>query len=155
MPLGRLLSLFQATRQHLAFVVDEYGAVAGMVTFENVVERIVGPVQDEFDDELPAIVPEEAGSFLVQGGTRTEHLNKALNVELSAPGVETMAGLITQRLGRIAEAGDRVDLDGVLAEVLDVQSSRPTRIRLTLPRPGDNSAASDGGHASRSHGPGE
>jgi len=148
MPLGRLLNLFQATRQHLAFVVDEYGAAAGIVTFENVVERIVGPVQDEFDDELPAIVPEEVGAFVVQGGTRMEEVNKALKVELGAPGVETVAGLITQRLGRIAEAGDHVDLDGVAAEVLDVQNSKPTRIRLTLPGPGGNSAASGDEHAS-------
>jgi len=134
MPLGRLLGIFRATRQHLAFIVDEYGGVAGVVTFENVVERIVGPVQDEFDDELPAIVPEEAGSFIVQGGAHIEELNKALKIELSSPGVETVAGLITQRLGRIAEPGDRVDLGSAVAEVLEVQTSRPTRIRLTLPR---------------------
>ena len=154
MPLGRLLNLFRATRQHLAFVVDEYGAVAGVVTFENVIERIVGPVQDEFDDELPAIVPEEADSFIVQGGTHIEEVNKALKIELSAPGVDTVAGLITQRLGRIAEAGDHVDLDGATAEVLDVQNSRPTRIRLRLLRPGGDSAATGEENASDSHRPG-
>jgi len=141
MPLGRLMNLFRATRQHLAFVVDEYGVVAGIVTFENVVERIVGPVQDEFDDELPAIVPEKAGAFIVQGGTHIEEVNRALNTELGARGVETVAGLVTHRLSRIAEPGDCVDLDGVRAEVLAVQNSRPTRIRLTLARLGEHSAA--------------
>jgi len=144
MPLGRLLNLFRATRQHLAFVVDEYGGVAGVVTFENVLERLVGPVQDEFDDELPAVVPAEAGSFIVQGGAHVEEVNKVLKIELHAPGVETIAGLITQQLGRIVETGDRIDLDGLLAEVLDVQNSRPARIRLTLPQTGGDGAANGG-----------
>ena len=155
MPLGRLLNLFRATRQHLAFVVDEYGSVAGVVTLENVLERLVGPVQDEFDDELPAVVPEEAGSFMVQGGAHIEEVNKALKIELHAPGVETIAGLITQQLGRIAETGDRIDLAGVFAEVLEVQNSRPTRIRMTLPRTGGDSARSGEEGASDSLEPGQ
>jgi putative hemolysin len=70
-----------------------------------------------------------------------EEVNRVLKVELSAPGVETVAGLVTQQLGRLAEAGDRVDLDGVVADVLDVHNSRPTRIRFSLPRRDANSAA--------------
>jgi len=132
MPLSRLLELFRESRQHLAFVVDEYGAVAGVVTLENVLEQIVGPLQDEFDDELPAIVPEGPGSFIVQGGAHIEEVNDALKTAFVAPGVETMAGLVTMRLGRIAAPGDRVELEGASAEVLEVKHSRATRIRVTI-----------------------
>ena len=134
MPLSRLLNLFRGTRQHLAFVVDEYGTVVGIVTLENVLERIVGQVQDEFDDELPEIVPDGVGTFIVCGGAHIAAVNAELKTEFVAPGVETMAGLIAARLGRIAVAGDRVELAGALAEVVDAVGSRATRIRLTLRR---------------------
>jgi len=134
MPLSKLLNLFRGGRRHLAFVVDEYGSMIGVVTLENVLEQIVGPLQDEFDDEGPAVVPEGPGSFLVQGGAHIDEINEALKTEFKAPGVETMAGLVTAKLGRIAEAGDVVDLEGAQAEVLDVRGSRPMRIRVTLTR---------------------
>jgi CBS domain containing-hemolysin-like protein len=132
MALGRLLDLFRGSRQHLAFVVDEYGSVVGIVTLENVLERIVGPLQDEFDDESPAVVPEGSQSFAVQGGARLDEVNDALQTEFRARGAETMAGLVTAQLGRIAKAGDRVELEGAVAEVLEARGSRPIRIRITL-----------------------
>ena len=144
MPLSRLLNLFRASRQHLAFVVDEYGAVAGIATLENVLERIVGPLQDEFDNELPAVVPDGPGSFLVQGSAHIDQINKALETEFAAPGIETMAGLITHRLGRIASPGDRVELEGASAEVLEIRGSRTTRLRLTIPQHGAKDEAESG-----------
>ena len=141
MPLSRLLNLFRETRQHLAFVVDEYGSVVGIVTLENVLERIVGPLQDEFDDEVPAVVPEGGGSFLVQGSAHLDEVNAALNTELSASGVETMAGLVTAQLGRIPETGDRVELEGATAEVLEMRHSRATRIRVVIEQTADGGEA--------------
>ena len=141
MPLSRLLNLFRETHQHLAFVVDEYGSVVGIVTLENVLERIVGPLQDEFDDEVPAVVPEGPGSFLVQGSAHLDEVNAVLNTEFSASGVETMAGLVTARLGRIAETGDRVELEGATAEVLEMRHSRTTRIRVAIEPPDGGESA--------------
>jgi len=135
MALSDLLSLFRASRQHLAFVVDEYGSVVGIVTLENVLERIVGQVQDEFDDESPAVVSDGFGSFLVRGGAHVEEVNKILKTEFGVASVETMAGLVAARLGRIAEAGDRIELEGAVAEVLEIKHATATRIRLTIPRP--------------------
>jgi len=132
MALGRLLNLFRGSRQHLAYVVDEYGSVVGIVTLENVLERIVGPLQDEFDDESPAIVPEGSQSFIVQGGARLDEVNDALQTEFRARGAETLAGLVTAHLGRIARAGDRVELEGAAAEVIEVKGARPIRVRITL-----------------------
>ena len=137
MPLSSLLNLFRETRQHLAFVVDEYGSVVGIVTLENVLEQIVGPLQDEFDDEVPAVAPEGPNSFLVQGGAHLDEVNAALQTEFRAAGVETMAGLVTAQLGRIAETGDRVELEGATAEVLEVRHSRATRIRVLIEPPAD------------------
>jgi CBS domain containing-hemolysin-like protein len=132
MLLSKLLSLFRAGRQHLAFVLDEHGAVSGIVTMEDVLERLVGEVQDEFDDETPVVVPETAGCFVVQGTALLEEVNKALGLELASENVDTMAGLVTERIGRIVTQGDRVDLDGATAEVMEVKNARATRIRVTL-----------------------
>lgn len=132
MLLSKLLNVFRAGRQHLLFVLDEHGAVSGIVTMEDVLERLVGEVQDEFDDETPAVVPETAGSYVVQGTALLEEVNKALGLELASEDVDTMAGLVTEQIGRIVTQGDRVDLDGAVAEVLEVRRSRATRIRVTI-----------------------
>jgi putative hemolysin len=68
----------------------------------------------------------------VQGGAHIDEVNKALKTEFRARGVETMAGFVTAQLGRIAEAGDRVELEGVVVEVLETKHARATRIRLTI-----------------------
>ena len=83
-PVSRLLRQFQASRQHMAFVVDEYGITVGVVTLEDVIEQIVGPVEDEFDEIVPQITPESEKSFIVLGNTPIETVNQALNLSLDA-----------------------------------------------------------------------
>jgi CBS domain containing-hemolysin-like protein len=77
-----LLRQFQASRQHIAFVVDEYGIAVGIVTLEDVIEQIVGPVEDEFDPILPQITSESEKSYIVKGGTPIEKVNRALKLKL-------------------------------------------------------------------------
>jgi CBS domain containing-hemolysin-like protein len=141
MPLSRLLGLFKASHQHMAFVVDEHGTVAGVVMLENLLERIVGKLQDEFDDEPPAIVPEGPNCFVIDGGVSIALVNKAAGTRLTGAGVDTLAGLVMEKSGRIVVAGDQVALDGATAEVLEVKHNRAVRIRLVvLPdRPDDAS----------------
>lgn len=136
MPISRLLRYFQAVRQHFALVVDELGTVTGMVTLENVLEQIVGRVQDEFDTETPEIVPAGEGTYLVEGRVLVSTVERALRVDLDSAEseVDTLSGLLVDRLGRILRAGDRVDFDGLTAEVLDVKGARARQIRLTVPR---------------------
>jgi CBS domain containing-hemolysin-like protein len=135
-PIRRLLAQFKASRQHLAFVIDEYGSVDGIVTLENVLERLVGSVQDEFDAEAPMVVPDGPGRFLVPGGAAISEVNRRLDLHLASREVETVGGLIMERLGRVATPGDRVSLDdGVEAEVLEAAGARIERVRLVLPRP--------------------
>jgi CBS domain containing-hemolysin-like protein len=114
-------------------VVDEYGTVVGIVTLENVLEQIIGPVEDEFDAESPDIVPDGSGRFIVQGVTPLELVNKKFGLELDAVDVDTLAGIMLERVGRVLKFGDRVDLDGIIAEVMEVDGVRTKKIRITLP----------------------
>lgn len=136
MPLNRLMREMQSTRRHMAVVVDEYGTNVGIVTFESVIEQLVGDVQDEFDAEEPDIVPERAGEFSIDGLTLLTRINRELNCDLFAPEVRTLSGLIVRRLDRLPREGDVVDLDGISAEVLTTEKGRARRIRLRMPGAG-------------------
>ena len=132
LPISRLLRQFQATRQHLAFVVDEYGTIVGIVTLETVLEQIVGPVEDEFDMEPPDIVSVGLRQYIVRGGTPLELVSRELKIEFDEDGVDTFAGLLMTKTGEILAPGERIELVGAVAEVLEVEGSRATRIRVTL-----------------------
>ena len=135
MPVRRLLHQFQATRQHLAFLVDEYGTVSGIVTLENILEAIIGPVEDEFDDEQPEIVREGPKEYIISGNTAIEEINQYFKLKLEAHDVDTIAGLMMSRTDKMLAPGDRVELSSATAEVLEVKGSRAIRIRLTLLEP--------------------
>jgi CBS domain containing-hemolysin-like protein len=134
LPLGRLLRHFQATHQHLALVVDEHGSIAGIVTLENVLEQLIGSVQDEFDVETPLIVPSGSGTYLVQGLTGIDHVNRELGLALSSEEADTLSGLLMAEAGRLLRAGDRIELEGAVAEVVEVRGARAETVRLCLPR---------------------
>ena len=138
MPISQLLRHFQKTHQLMAMVVDEHGTVVGVVTLENVLEQIIGPVEDEFDTEPPDITPDGDGQFIVQGSTSLDVVNEKFGLELDAVDVDTMAGIMLERVGRVLEVGDRVDFDGIVAEVIDVEGARAKRIRVTLPAAASN-----------------
>ncbi len=131
-PISRLLRHFQATRQHMAFVIDEYGTTIGIVTLENVLEQIVGPVQDEFDLETPEIVPDGHGQYIVQGSTPVNVVEKVLGLELGENDADTFSGLLMANEGEILESGRRIELAGAHVEVLDVKGARALRVRVTL-----------------------
>ena len=142
MPMTRLLRQFQAIRQHLALVVNELGTVTGMVTLENAIEQIIGPVEDEFDVETPEIVPAGNHTFLVDGRALIESVERELAVSLGgdAPTTDTLSGLLVLRLGRMLQTGDVVEFPGVRAAVVDVKGGRAGRIRLTV---GSETSADD------------
>ena len=110
MPVRRLLRQFQSTRQHLAFLVDEYGTVSGIVTLDNILEAIIGPVEDEFDDEQPEFVKEGPLVYLVSGSTSVDEINQRFGIRLEAHAVDTIAGLMMARTDKLLSAGDRVEL---------------------------------------------
>lgn len=132
LPLRRLLRQFQTTRQHMAFLVDEHGTLTGMLTLEDVLELLVGSLEDEFDDEMPDIYPEGARQFVISGGLPVEILNRRFGLELDTENVDTVAGLLLLKAGRMLVPGDRFELPGVQATVVEVKNRRATRIRLKL-----------------------
>ena len=132
LPISRLLREMQSTHQQMALVDDEFGSVVGVITMENVVEQIVGDVQDEFDSEPPEIVPEGADTFKVSGQLPIERVNRELGLDLYAPDVDTLSGLLVSRLNRLLKVGDRVGLRNATAEVVEEQGGRATQVRMRI-----------------------
>ncbi len=122
----QLLVEFQKNRVHLAMLLDEYGGVVGMVSLENVLEELVGPIQDEFDRETPQVLDLGGGVFEVDAACPLDVLATACGLEIPETEAETAGGLILDLLGRIARTGDRVTVDG---HFLTVTRADPTRIR--------------------------
>ncbi|MBM3964693.1 MAG: HlyC/CorC family transporter, partial [Planctomycetes bacterium] len=132
MPISKLLRHFQGTHQHMAFVVDEYGMIIGIVTLENVMEEIIGDVADEFDVEEPEIVPDGPDSWVVLGSTAVDSLENRLGIQFEDADVDTVAGLLVHQAERLLVAGDVIELSGVTAKVLSVSDDRATKVRFTL-----------------------
>jgi CBS domain containing-hemolysin-like protein len=137
------LQRFQSTRTPLAIVVDEHGGTAGIVTIQDVVEELIGEVQDEFDLEAPPIDLQEDGSYSVDGSTRTDYLEEALGIELPEEGFPTLGGRVFEQLQRRPHVGDEVRIGDFLARVTEVDGMRIGRVLLTRVEP--EAAALNGG----------
>ena len=136
MPISKVLRHFQATHQLMAFVIDEYGTITGMVTLENVLERIVGEVDDEFDTADPNIVPEGPREFIVNGTTPIEEARQRLNLPLEeSDEADTISGMLMDVRQKILTQGDRIELDGAVAEVLEMKNDSATKVRFKLDDP--------------------
>jgi CBS domain containing-hemolysin-like protein len=132
LPISKLLRHFQATHILMAVVVDEHGTTVGVASLENVLEPIIGSVEDEFDSEPKEIVPEDSGNFIVLGSASIDLVSRTLGINLETENVDTFSGLITEMLGRIPEPGDEVEWPGIVVEVLEVRGSRAERNRVSL-----------------------
>ena len=136
-----LLEVFREERTHLAIVVDEYGGVAGIVTIEDLLEEIVGEIQDEFDAEEPEIQLVGEAEFVVDAGMPIDELNESLGVNVVGEGFDTIGGFVFDRLGKIPVAGDTVDHAGLSIEVIGTMGRRPTMLRVRLAQTPDELAA--------------
>jgi CBS domain containing-hemolysin-like protein len=128
--LDQLLVEFQRNRVHMAMLLDEFGSIVGMVTLENVLEELVGPIQDEFDREAPLVNPLGDQIFEVDAACPLDVLAEACGVTVPETDAETVGGLILDLLGRLARAGDRVTVDGHLLTVLQADPNRIRRVRV-------------------------
>lgn len=126
-----LLNRFRQERQHLALLLDEYGGTAGLITLEDLLEELVGDVQDAFEPQAAEIEVLPDGSALLSGLTPIEEVNERFGLNLSDPNYETIAGYILGRLDRIAQLGDTVEVDGVELAVAAMDGLRIDRVRLT------------------------
>jgi magnesium and cobalt transporter len=131
--LSVLLRDFRANRNHLAIVVDEYSNVAGIVTIEDVLEQIVGDIEDEhdIDEDADNVLLLANGDTRLKGITELEQLNAALGTQFDDDEVETVAGLITHHLGRVPKLGECVRIEGIEFEV---QRADPRQIHVLLAR---------------------
>lgn len=130
-PLRDLLRLFQQSRQQLAVVVDEYGGTAGIVTLEDVLEEIVGEIEDEHQQQPPEIQPEGDGCFLIAGNAHVETLSELFGLELEDDAAyDSVAGLVLDRLGHLPRPGEKVEYRGLLFEVVEVERRRLKRVRV-------------------------
>ncbi len=133
MPISRVLRHFQATHQLMAFVIDEYGTITGMVTLENVLEKIVGEVDDEFDSADPDIVPAGPGEFIINGTTGVEEVRRRLSLPLEeSEDADTISGLLMDVKQKILVQGDKLQVEGATAEVLEMKNDSATKLKFKI-----------------------
>jgi CBS domain containing-hemolysin-like protein len=139
---------FQRRRAHMALVVDEYGVPTGLVTLEDVLEELVGEIQDEFDADEEAKILHTDDGILIDGMLLVEDLCRELDIEDTGGDSDTVGGYVTDQLGRIARAGDVFEIGDYHGRVSEMQGRRIARVLLAPaagqePAGGENPAAED------------
>ena len=135
-PIEQILRDFQTRKLQMAIVIDEWGSVEGLITIEDVLEEIVGEIQDEFDEGEAAIEPISDGLFAVDGRIPITEVNEHFNLDLPHEDFDTIGGYVLGSLGRPPEAGDSVEADGATLHVKSVDGQRVSM--LTLRRAGNS-----------------
>ena len=139
-----VLQEFRARKQHLAVILDEYGGTAGLVSIEDVLEVIVGDIEDEHDvPKEEEIAPQEDGSYLIAWRTYLEDLEKALHIRLESEEVDTLGGYLTSLAGRVPQSGDRFPIGEALfiVEQADAKLIHCVRLRTGSPAAGNGQGA--------------
>ena len=134
--LNVLLREFRASRNHMAIVIDEYGGVAGLVTIEDVLEQIVGDIEDEydFDEASDNILPEPGGRWRVKALTQIADFNAALGTGFSDEVADTVGGLVIAHLGRLPKRAETMTIDGVRFQILRADSRRVYTLLVDKPK---------------------
>ena len=130
--LASLLREFRRTNTHFAIVVDEYGAMAGIATLEDLLEEIVGEIQDEFDVPEEQIEQVDDDTYRIDGMFPIDEFNDRFNTDLPGEDYHTLAGFVFGQLGRAPEPGDDVSYDGMRFDVLEVEGNRIERVAVTF-----------------------
>jgi magnesium and cobalt transporter len=133
MRLNVLLAEFRLTRNHMALVVDEYGGVAGLITIEDVLEQIVGEIDDEHDDEEEPVLMEELaeGGFAVSALTPIADFNEQTGAHFSDEEFDTVGGMITSEFGHLPEVGEEIAVGGFHFLVTEADDRRVQRFSVT------------------------
>jgi putative hemolysin len=143
--LAALLADFRREKQHMAIVIDEYGDVEGIVTLEDILEEIVGDIEDEFDLPDTSIERVDETHIRIDGTYTIDDFNEEFGTDLEHSDYNTMAGLVFGELGRAAEVGDTVHTDGINLSVLEVEGSRIMKLEVEFgaddETPSDETAA--------------
>jgi CBS domain containing-hemolysin-like protein len=129
--LEKLLQLLLERKLHLAIVVDEYGGTVGLVTMENIVEELIGQIQDEFDQEKPLLTRSSETSWEVAGALPLHELEELVGAPLRAEGVTTTSGWVTHKLGGFPKEGDTITAGDCDLRVEEMEGTRVARLRVT------------------------
>ena len=142
--LNVLLRDFRSNHNHIARVVDEYGGVCGMVTIEDVLEQIVGDIEDEydFDEDEDNLIPDGAGHWRVKAATEIADFNEALGTDFSDEEYDTVGGLVLKAAGQLPKRGDRISIGDLVFIILRADSRRLYSV-LVEPRQLKGSSAND------------
>lgn len=130
----KVTDLFAEMRRrkvHLAIVVDEYGGVAGLVTIEDLLEELVGEIQDEYDREEPFVQVVSPNVTLMDARLNIDEAGRLLGENFQADNVDTLGGLVVHSLGRVPDVGEKVSIQGFRFEVVDVQGHRIQKVKVT------------------------
>lgn len=132
-PLNVLLKEFRKNRNHIAIVVDEYGGVSGLITIEDVLEQIVGDIEDEydFDDIEDNIVQEKGGQYRVKALTEIADFNSVFGTAYDDEEFDTIGGVVLQRFGRVPKRGEQISFDNLIYKVLRADSRRLHLLQVT------------------------
>lgn len=131
MPVDDLMREMQQRRNHMAIVIDEYGGTAGLVTLEDLLERLVGDVQDEFQAEEPDVERLPEGGAMINGLVSVDEFNEAFDVQIEDPDYNTIGGVVFGKLGRKPEVGDTVEVDSMTLCVEAMDGLRIAKLRMT------------------------
>lgn len=131
--LNNLLKDFRETRKHMAIVFDEYGGVSGLITIEDVLEEIVGEIEDEFDVTSDSSIKQLAeNDYIVKATTPIEDFNQCFKSQLDDSEFDTIAGLITQQVGHVPQRNENIQIEQFHFKVLHADSRRLLLLRLQL-----------------------
>jgi magnesium and cobalt transporter len=135
--LNVLLKEFRANRNHIAIVVDEYGGVAGLITIEDVIEQIVGDIEDEydFDETEDNILVDRSGRYRVKAVTEIADFNRHFGTQFSDEAHDTVGGLVLGRFGRLPKRGESIIIDGFTFQVLRADSRKVHSLLVDKPKP--------------------
>ncbi len=128
--LDRALARMRREKSHMAAVLDEFGGVSGIVTLENVIEELVGPIQDEFDREPPELIQRADNLWEVSGSMVIEDLEDEIGMEVDHRDEATIAGVVMSDLGREAKVGDEVDVGPLSFRVVEIDGNRIQTLRV-------------------------
>jgi CBS domain containing-hemolysin-like protein len=135
MRVNALLEDLQRRKVHMAIMVDEYGNTAGLATIEDLIEQIVGEIQDEYDTDDPSVQPISEGEYIVDGRVAIDDVNYLANLRLSSDSADRIGGLVYELLGRVPRVGDELVLEEATVTVLSVKGVRPQKLRIARRQP--------------------
>lgn len=130
-----LLQEFRQRRVHIAIVIDEYGGTSGLVTIEDLIEEIVGDIQDEYDLEEEWLIEEEGGAVLVDGRLNVEEFEEHFSIKIEREKFDTVGGYVVEMLGRVPAQGERLEFDDLNLLIVDADPRAVRQIRVFPPEP--------------------